>query len=95
MESGFGHFDNGHQLVPLMLLENVAALRLGLGARWFCHLLWLSWGLVLLCAGENGGDLHCSEGKSPFGFSALLWFALFNLNVVILLTHIVFDFGCK
>ena len=96
MESGFRQGDNGHQLVPLFPLENVTAPSLGI---WpmnhleFC--LGLSWGLVLFYVGENGGDLRYNEGKSPFDFTTFLLFALLHLNMVILLTQIVFDLGCR
>ena len=75
MESGFGHFDCGHRLVPLMFLVITVAQSLGIGSRWTCHLLCLIWGLVLLCVGENGGDLHGNEGKNTLlRFSAFRWF---------------------
>ena len=70
------YFDNGHQLVHLMFLVIVAAQSLGLASRWIFHLQWLVWCLVLLCAGENGGNLHGHEGKGSFGFKVFWWFGI-------------------
>ena len=70
------YFDNGHQLVHLMFLVIVAAPSLGLGSRWIFHFLCWSWGLVLLCTREDGGDLHGHEGKNSFGFTVIRWFKI-------------------
>ena len=70
------YFDNGHQLVHLMFLVIMAGPSLRLGSRWIFHLQCLSWGLVLLYEGENGGNLHGHEGKRLFGFTVFRWFRI-------------------
>ena len=57
MESGFWQCDNGHQLVPLMLLENVTTPSLGLG-----NMMDLSFALVEL---GFGLALRRGEWRKP------------------------------
>ena len=82
---------SGHQLVPLILLENVTDPSLGTGIRWFGHSIRLIWVLIFLYAGGNGGDLHELIGKiliQPLIVSMVFIIAIYHGHTS---HHIVFD----
>ena len=82
MEEGVRHFDNGHQLVPLMLLGFHGNPKL---RAWLIMTLVFRLGLLryevstLCCKGRND---HNDKGKLRFGFESTLyvWFVASSLH---------------
>ena len=80
MEEGVWHFDNGHQLVPLMLLgfRGSPKLRAWLIMNLEFQLCLLRYEVSALCC--KGGNAQNYERKLRFGFESALYVCFMVLH---------------